>query len=432
LGKTTNGGQTWTYSTSPTLTATCLEFIDTQTGFAGGFGGASNICKTTNGGTSFTCGTNIGASDIHFIDSQRGIAVRNVQAGGDTYYKTFDGGNTWEYHNGVIGSNIYFYNDSIGFVCSQSGVYRTLNSGDTWDFIFISGGEILDVKFYNENLGFCVTSYAGLFKTEDGGDTWEILLQNDLGDFGASTAHFTDNYCYIGSGGDMYRTELGCGAFTLGNIIGDQQWCEGVYGQLVCEQVAGAISYEWQLPEGWTGAENDRIIQPLPNANGGLATVTVTNACGITDSVSISLSVTERVDTVFAIIGPTVLCAGATATYSVQADENATDYNWQTTGTTSLLSNNTIEIIAGAQDFFVSVQTANDCGVSNYIALTVAVPAANTSPANFDGDCIVSNTDMQMLLDNYGCIENCSTFDLNGDGYIGVEDVMLFIEYAAQ
>jgi hypothetical protein len=78
------------------------------------------------------------------------------------------------------------------------------------------------------------------------------------------------------------------------------------------------------------------------------------------------------------------------------------------------------------------VQTANDCGVSNYIALTVAVPAANTSPANFDGDCIVSNTDMQMLLDNYGCTENCSTFDLNGDGYIGVEDVMLFIEYAAQ
>jgi photosystem II stability/assembly factor-like uncharacterized protein len=432
LGKTSNGGQTWTYSTSPTLTATCLEFVDTQTGFAGGFGGASNICRTTNGGTSFTCGTNIGASDIHFIDSQRGIAVRNVQAGGDTYYKTFDGGNTWEYHNGVIGSNIYFYNDSIGFVGGQSGVYRTLNSGETWDFIFISGGEILDVKFYNDNLGFCVTSYASIYKTEDGGNTWDILLQNDLSNLGASTAHFTDNYCYIGSGGDMYRTELGCGTFTLSNITGDQQWCEGVYGQLVCEQVAGAISYEWQLPEGWTGAENDRIIQSLPNANGGLATVTVTNACGITDSVSISLSVTERVDSVFAITGPTVLCEGTTATYSVQADENATDYNWQTTGTIISLNDQTIAITAGMQDFFISVQTQNDCGVSNYITLTIAVPDNNTSPANFDGDCTVNETDMQLLLDNYGCTENCSTFDLNGDGYIGVEDVVLFIEFAAQ
>jgi len=432
LGKTTNGGQTWTYSTSPTLTATCLEFIDAQTGFAGGFGGASNICKTTNGGTSFTCGTNIGASDIHFIDSQRGIAVRYVQAGGDTYYKTFDGGNTWEYHNGVIGSNIYFYNDSLGFVGSNSGVYRTLNSGETWDFIFIGGGLILDIKFYNENLGFCVSEYADLYKTEDGGETWTLLLQNNLNNLGASTAHFTDNYCYIGSGGDMYRTELGCGTFELGNIIGDQQWCEGVYGQLVCEQVAGAISYEWQLPEGWTGAQNDRIIQPMPSASGGLATVTVTNACGLTDSASISVSVTERVDSVYVIVGPAILCEGTNATYSVAADANATDYNWQTTATTTLVNDNTIEILAGTQDFFISVQTSNDCGSSNYTTLTVSVPDTNTSPANFNGDCIVNEEDMQMLLNQFGCLSECASFDLNNDGYIGVEDVLLFIEYSAQ
>jgi photosystem II stability/assembly factor-like uncharacterized protein len=432
LGKTTNGGQTWTYSTSPTLTATCLEFIDAQTGFAGGFGGASNICKTINGGTSFTCGTNIGASDIHFIDSQRGIAVRYVQAGGDTYYKTFDGGNTWEYHNGVIGSNIYFYNDSLGFVGSNSGVYRTLNSGETWDFIFIGGGLILDIKFYNENLGFCVSEYADLYKTEDGGETWTLLLQNNLNNLGASTAHFTDNYCYIGSGGDMYRTELGCGTFELGNIIGDQQWCEGVYGQLVCEQVAGAISYEWQLPEGWTGAQNDRIIQPMPSASGGLATVTVTNACGLTDSASISVSVTERVDSVYVIVGPAILCEGTNATYSVAADANATDYNWQTTATTTLVNDNTIEILAGTQDFFISIQTSNDCGSSNYTTLTVSVPDTNTSPANFNGDCIVNEEDMQMLLNQFGCLSECASFDLNNDGYIGVEDVLLFIEYSAQ
>jgi hypothetical protein len=39
---------------------------------------------------------------------------------------------------------------------------------------------------------------------------------------------------------------------------------------------------------------------------------------------------------------------------------------------------------------------------------------------------------MQMLLDQYGCITNCASFDLNNDGYVGVEDVMLFIEFAAQ
>ena len=432
LGKTTNGGLTWTFSTSPTITATCLEFIDAQTGFAGGFGNVSNICKTTNGGTSFTCGTNIGASDIHFIDSERGIAVRNVQGGGDTYYKTFDGGNTWEYHNGVIGCCISFYDDSLGFVGSQSGIYRTLNSGESWDFIYVGGGQILDVKFYNENLGFCVSEYADLYKTEDGGDTWTLLLQNNLSNLGASTARFTDNYCYIGSGGDLYRTELGCGSFELGNITGDQQWCEGVIGQLVCEQVAGATGYQWQLPEGWTGAENNRIIQPTPGALGGLATVTVTNSCGLTDSTSISVSVTNLVDSVNAIVGPIILCEGSCAIFTVGADTNATEYNWQTTATVALTNNNSIEIIAGAQDFFISVQTANDCGASNYATLTVTVPDSNTSPANFNGDCIVNDADMQMLLDQYGCITNCASFDLNNDGYVGVEDVMLFIEFAAQ
>lgn len=431
LGKTTNGGQTWTFSTTPTLTATCLEFIDAQTGFAGGFGSASNICKTTNGGTSFTCGTNIGATDIHFIDSQRGIAIRNVQGGGDTYYKTFDGGNTWEYHNGVIGSRIYFYNDSIGFVGSYSGVYRTLNAGETWQFFFVGGDAIIDLKFFSESIGFCVSSYADLYKTEDGGETWTLLLQNDLSNLGASTAHFTDNYCYIGSGGDVYRTALGCGTFELGNITGDQEWCEGVYGQLVCEQVAGASSYAWQLPEGWIGAENNRIIQPLPNANGGLASVVVTNACGISDSASISLTVTERVDSLFSISGPTILCSGNTGVYSVPEDVNAASYNWQTTGTTSSLNNNVIDVTAGIQDFFISVQAENDCGTSNYITLTIAVPVENNSPANFNGDCVANDADMLLLLEAFGCMIDCDDFDLTGDGIVGVNDLLLFIEMAA-
>jgi hypothetical protein len=296
----------------------------------------------------------------------------------------------------------------------------------------VGGGLVLDIKFYNENLGFCVNSYANLYKTEDGGDTWTLLLQNNLSNLGASTAHFTDNYCYIGSGGDMYRTELGCGTFELGNITGDQEWCEGVIGQLVCEQIAGAISYEWQLPEGWTGAENDRLIQPVPSASSGLASVTVTNACGLTDSVSISVTVTERVDSVFAIVGPGVMCAGTSASFTVVADENATDYNWQTTGSTSMVNDNTIEIMAGAQDFFISIQTSNECGSSNYLTRTISVPDTNTSPANFNGDCLINDDDLMLLLEQFGCLNDCENFDLNDDGYIGVDDIILFIELSAQ
>jgi hypothetical protein len=127
-----------------------------------------------------------------------------------------------------------------------------------------------------------------------------------------------------------------------------------------------------------------------------------------------------------------VLCEGASASYTILADENATEYNWQTTATTILENDNTIEIVAGMQDFFISVQSANDCGVSNYAALTVSVPDGNTSPANFNGDCVVNDDDLQMLLNQYGCLNDCSSFDLNNDGYIGVNDVLLFILFSAQ
>ena len=431
LGKTVNGGQTWTFSSPFTLTATCLEFIDAQTGFAGGLGLASNICKTINGGTSFTCGTNLGATDIHFFDSQRGIAVRGVQSGSDTYYKTFDGGNTWEYHNGLVGTCIHFLNDSVGFVGSFGGMYRTLDGTQSWEFFFTGAGTVLDIKFFNENVGFCVDNYAALYKTLDGGATWEVVLQNDNSMMGAGSGHFTENYCYIGSGSDMYRTELGCGTFELGNITGDQEWCEGVIGQLVCEQIAGAISYEWQLPEGWTGAENDRLIQPVPSAVGGLATVTVTNACGLTDSASISVSVTQRVDSVYAIVGPAILCEGMSATYSIATDANATEYNWQNTASTTLVNENTIELVAGAQDFFISAQASNECGASNYATLIVSVPDSNASPANFNGDCLINDDDLLLLLEQFGCLNECDSFDLNNDGYIGVDDIILFVELSS-
>jgi len=126
------------------------------------------------------------------------------------------------------------------------------------------------------------------------------------------------------------------------------------------------------------------------------------------------------------------MCAGTSATFTVVADENATDYNWQTTGTTSMVNENTIEILAGAQDFFISIQTSNECGSSNYLTRTISVPDTNTSSANFNGDCLINDDDLLLLLDQFGCLNNCDAFDLNGDGYIGVEDVILFIEFSAQ
>jgi hypothetical protein len=97
-----------------------------------------------------------------------------------------------------------------------------------------------------------------------------------------------------------------------------------------------------------------------------------------------------------------------------------------------MVNDNTIEIMAGAQDFFISIQTSNECGSSNYLTRTISVPDTNTSPANFNGDCLINDDDLMLLLEQFGCLNDCENFDLNDDGYIGVDDIILFIELSAQ
>jgi hypothetical protein len=126
------------------------------------------------------------------------------------------------------------------------------------------------------------------------------------------------------------------------------------------------------------------------------------------------------------------MCEGTSAIFTIAADENATEYNWQSTAFTSLENANTIELIAGTQDFYISVQTSNECGTSNYSTLTVSVPGTSTSPANYNGDCLINEDDLVLLIDQFGCLNDCDTFDLNNDGFVGVDDILLFIELSAQ
>lgn len=60
------------------------------------------------------------------------------------------------------------------------------------------------------------------------------------------------------------------------------------------------------------------------------------------------------------------------------------------------------------------------------------MPYTNNSPANYNGDCLINGEDLVLLLEQFGCLNDCDSFDLNSDGFVGVDDVLLFIEIAAQ
>ncbi|MFO0362359.1 MAG: T9SS type A sorting domain-containing protein [Flavobacteriales bacterium] len=400
LAKTTNGGATWTY-TQPITNTFCesIWFTDDNTGFVGRSINNIGISKTTNGGSTFTTQPNFLAETMYFINSQVGWAMPENST---TMYKTTDGGETWEYWTTPgtqSGRAIFFLDEQVGWVGGMGFVNRTTDGGLTWNETFVNS-EVLAIKFLTPQNGFCVTASNTLYTSNDGGATWNVILQTTpFVQGGSLSAFFTDEYCYVSSSGGMvYRAGLGCEDLTLGTITGDTEWCENQLGQLGVPQVVGATSYEWDLPEGWTGAENDWLIQPVPSAQGGLVSVTVTNQCGETATQLISVSVTPEVsDPVFSDL-PEVICANTGATLVPDEDVTATSYTYQSTfGMSTQQNGDALVILPGSGSGTVFVTAENACGESEVVSIPIVITQAPEAALTLSADSICVG--LVLLLD---------------------------------
>ena len=503
LAKTINGGTTWTYTTPWTISAYCAWFSNANTGCVGGIPSIGGVCKTVNGGTNFSCNTVPLINKMQFVGSNVGYGVHSGMA--STFFKTTDGGTTWTNMPGMGGSNgcLYFISEQEGWVGSIGYVWHTTDGGVNWTQQYAGGASyIVGIHFYTLLNGFIVDGSGNVFNTSDGGITWELFATNTSSAIGMISAHFTDNYCYAGAtAGDVYRIELACSSFTAGNIFGDTFWCENQIENLFTEEIAGAQSYIWTLPPGWTGAEDNRFLEVIPSDQSGMVTVTVTNACGLQATSSLNVIVTPQVETPQSIDGPSLVCSGVAAEYSVPVDVNATTYHWTTPAgnVVSTLINelNIAESTAGT----LFVRSSNSCGFSEYaqlnltlsppteiifelpdtlcgastLILDMALPTGGVysgngvtnsvfapadfieqdvvitytftsetlcpgvatdsvyvtegidSPGNFNNDCEVDVSDLLILINAMGCNANCVSGDLNSDGFVGVDDLIIFM-----
>ena len=46
-------------------------------------------------------------------------------------------------------------------------------------------------------------------------------------------------------------------------------------------------------------------------------------------------------------------------------------------------------------------------------------------PGDFNQDKVIDAADIQLLINNWGCMNNCPSYDLNGDGLVGVLDLYI-------
>lgn len=504
LAKTINGGTTWTYSTPWTaISAYCTWFTSANTGYVGGTPSTGGVCKTVNGGTNFTCDAVPLINKIQFVGTNVGYGVHTGMA--TTFFKTTDAGTTWNNITGMGGSNncLHFKTEQEGWVGSIGSVWHTTDGGVNWTEHYAGGASyIVGIHFYTQLNGFIVDGGGDVYNTSDGGLTWQLFATNTASSVGMVSAFFTDNYCYAGAtAGDVYRIELACSSFTAGNIFGDTFWCENQIGNVFTEEIAGAQSYIWTLPPGWTGAEDNRFLEVIPSDQSGMITVTVTNACGLQASSSLNVIVTPQVETPQSIVGPQLVCTGVPSQYSVPVDVNATGYQW-TTPAGNVISTETNELsIAESVAGTLFVRSSNSCGFSEYAQLNItlvpptevifelpdtlcgagtlildmALPAGGVysgngvtnsvftpadfigqdveityaftsetlcpgvatdsvyvttgidSPGNFNNDCDVDVSDLLILINAMGCNSNCTSGDLNADGSVGVDDLIIFM-----
>jgi len=137
------------------------------------------------------------AFGVHFINAQNGFIAEST-----TISRTLDSGKTWA----VVGSgqfgNLFFFDEQHGFAHFPEFGYTT-NGGATWQKkSFLAAGAMMwNIFFTTPSTGY-QTSDAGLYKTSDTGKTWQKLLF-----IGTNGAYFFDtNNGWIQSEGKIYKT----------------------------------------------------------------------------------------------------------------------------------------------------------------------------------------------------------------------------------
>jgi len=150
-----------------------------------------------------------------------------------------------------------------------------------------------------------------------------------------------------------------------GAISGNQEVCVGSLQLYSVEPVAGASTYHWVLPEGWSGSSSTHEILATTGPVPGNISVYAANECGAGSDAQISVVVSDLPESAGEISGPAETCTGDIALYSVDEIAGAYTYNWILPyGVTGSGNSNTIEVLFSpdAVSGYISVSGHNECG----------------------------------------------------------------------
>ncbi len=202
---------------------------------------------------------------------------------------------------------------------------------------------------------------------------------------GGGTISVTANNSCGSSTAQILSVNIAAGPPTPGAISGTDTICSGGTTTYSIQSIAGATSYTWTLPNGWSGTSTTESIDVTATNTGGTISVVVNSNCGTSMAQTLTVSISSGAPTLGAISGSTELCNGNTTTYSV-SDIGATSYTWTLpNGWSGSSSSSSISVTANATGGDISVVANTSCGNSLPQTLTVTIGAAPPTPGTISG-----------------------------------------------
>ncbi len=194
-----------------------------------------------------------------------------------------------------------------------------------------------------------------------------------------------------------------------GIITGLTNVCEGNSLIYSVDTVAGATSYNWYLPGGWTGSSPVNTITVTASDTSGFISVFAVNNCGISNTTSLAVTVNPLPEMPGIIYGNTTICENTTQVYHVDSVPGATSYVWSIPATwTGSSSIDSISLSADYNAGNIVVYAVNTCGGGAAQQLWVNVQTPPAIPTLSWADTVACDSSYM----SFGVI-----YDLNVDSF---------------
>lgn len=179
LVRTSDAGASWEvrsgYPSCPIIYG--MDFLDANTGMVAGnqaSSGITGLFKTTDGGVTWQSKYSSSANDVLYLTNEVAIAI---DAG--TVVRSNDGGEFWFPTGAFLGTGIVDLakvNSTTAVGVSSGGdIWRTADSGWTWEHVWIGEGDLpsdWSVEFNDSLHGQVVGQGGAIYTSADGGQTW--------------------------------------------------------------------------------------------------------------------------------------------------------------------------------------------------------------------------------------------------------------------